>query len=107
MEWRRERDEIRFFTLRRVTRSAAWSNVRVDMSSTSLCKAGSSEGVVGDCEGDGGVGEDDAVAGAGGGGGGGGDPDGDDEVGVVAVASARTRTDAEALWTEILCVCIL
>ena len=76
-----------FFTLRSVTRSAAWRSVRTDMSSTSLCRAGS-EGVVADadtgCDGDGGDG--------GGDGGGGVDADGD----VGAVVSARTRRAVEA-----------
>jgi hypothetical protein len=70
-------------TLRSVTRSAAWRSVRDDMSSTSLCSAGSE-----------GEGEGDGVSVEDGGGG-----DGDDvEVvaSAVAVASARTRTRMHA-----------
>lgn len=59
-------------TLRSVTRSAAWSSVRPDMSSTILCSAGSDDGVG-------------AVAV---GGGGGDEEEGDASV-VAAVASAR------------------
>jgi hypothetical protein len=84
------------FTLRRVTRSAAWSSVRVDMSSTSLCRAGS-EGAsafvgIGGVEGGGGCDDE-------GGDGGGGDED-EDEADAVAVASARTRSHA-----TVLCAC--
>jgi hypothetical protein len=87
-----------FFTLRRVTRSAAWRSVRADMSSTILWRAGS--------EGDGaGVAEVELELGdAEGGGGGGGDDDDDAEVvaSAVAVASARTRIHARVLRAETL-----
>jgi len=69
--------------LRRVTRSAAWSSVRADMSSTILCKAGS-DGELGAVE-------------SGGHGGGGDDADVDDDAPVVAVASARARTNDNVL----------
>ncbi len=79
-----------YFTLRRVTRSAAWRSDRADMSSTILCRAGS-EGEtrgLGDGDGDGGGGdeEEEGVASA------------------VAVASARTRIHANVLCAETLCV---
>ena len=84
-----------YFTLRRVTRSAAWRSVRVDMSSTILCRAGS--------EGSGAVVVVDEVAVDDGGGGG-----GDVEVvaSAVAVASARARTriHPRVLRAETLCV---
>jgi hypothetical protein len=92
---------VDLFTLRRVTRSAAWSSVSVDMSSTSLCRAGS-EGAsafvveVGGVEGGGGC---DDEGGDGGGGGEEGDAD-EDEADAVAVASARTRSHA-----TVLCAC--
>jgi hypothetical protein len=77
------------FTFRSVTRSEAWRSVRADMSSTSLCSAGS-EVEVGDVAGEiGGGGDDDGA-----------------EVGVacaVAVASVRTRTRIH-LRVETLCV---
>ena len=82
------------FTFRSVTRSVAWRRVRPDMSSTSLCSAGS-EGVVEvEVEVEVEVGEI----------GGGGDDDGV-EVGAfaVAVASARMRMRIH-LGAETLCV---
>ena len=87
--WIRGGDSL--LTLRRVTRSAAWSSVRVDMSSTILCKAGS-EGELGAVE-------------SGGHGGGGDDADVDDDAPVVAVASARARTNGNVLLlcAETLC----
>jgi hypothetical protein len=82
-------------TLRSVTRSAAWRSVRDDMSSTSLCSAGS--------EGDGvGVGVEVGEIG------GGGDDDGV-VASAVAVASARTRMRIHAkglLRAETLCRCV-
>jgi hypothetical protein len=88
---------VKFFgetlTLRSVTRSAAWRRVRVDMSSTSLCSAGS----VGD-----GVGVEVEDSG-----GGGGDDDGVEVVeSAVAVASARTRIHAKGLRAETLSVAL-
>ena len=90
-------------TLRRVTRSAAWSSVRADMSSTILCRAGS-EGV-GPVPAELGAGElvlleSDGRAAAGGGGG-----DDDDALVVVAVASVRARTNDSVLLlcAETLC----
>lgn len=63
--------------LRSVTRSAAWRSVRPDMSSTSLCSAGSEEVVVAVGEiGDGGGGDDDGV---------------EVVASAVAVASARVK----------------
>jgi hypothetical protein len=77
-----------YFTLRSVTRSAAWRSVRVDMSSTSLCSAGSEDS--------GGVGVEVS-------GGGGGDDDGVEVVAsAVAVASARVK----GLRAETLCVAL-
>jgi hypothetical protein len=76
-----------YFTLRSVTRSEAWRSVRADMSSTSLCSAGS--------EGDG-VGVEVEI-----GDGGGNDDDGVEVVAsAVAVASARVK----GLRAETLCV---
>jgi hypothetical protein len=71
------------FTLRSVTRSEAWSNVRADMSSTSLCSAGSDDGV--------------GVVG----GGGGDEEEGDASV-VVVVASARAARRAGGV-PRVLC----
>jgi len=80
-----------FLTLRSVTRSEAWRSVRDDMSSTSLCSAGS--------EGEVEVGTD-----VGSGGGGGDDDDGVEVVAsAVAVASARRHAEG-LLRAEILCV---
>jgi hypothetical protein len=77
--------------LRSVTRSEAWRSVRADMSSTSLCSAGS--------EGDG-VGVEVAVeVGEIGDGGGGVEV----VASAVAVASARTRIHAKGLRAETLC----
>jgi hypothetical protein len=80
---------IFYFTLRRVTRSAAWRSVRAEILSTSLCKAGS-EGTGAGVE----PGEGD---------GGGGDADVEVVASAVAVASARTRIHPRVLRAETLC----
>jgi len=89
--------------LRRVTRSAAWSSVRTEMSSTILCRAGS-EGVVPVP----GLGAGELLESDGRCAGGGGDDgdDDDDDAEVVAVASARARTNDSVLLlcAETLCV---
>jgi hypothetical protein len=91
------RDSIVFyFTLRRVTRSAAWRRVRVDMSSTILCRAGS--------EGDGAVVEVVEVVEVEAGGDGSGGGDVEVVASAVAVASARTRIHVSVLRAETLCV---
>lgn len=91
-----------YFTLRRVTRSAAWSSVRTEMSSTILCRAGS-EGVEPVPEL--GAGEVLESVGRWAAGGGGDVGDGDDDGEVVAVASARARTNDSVLLVcaETLC----